>query len=382
MKYRDLLFANLFRNRLRLALSIGSFAVALFLFSLLALVMQAFSNGADVAGLDLLVVINRVSIMQPLPFSYRDRILRIPGVKRVAFYNWFGGIYKDEKNRFAQFAIDIDNDRKVFPKLAVPDVQWQKFIRDRHGAIAGAGIAKRFGWKIGQRIPIKGTIFPGNWEFNLDGIYHGTRTGDDETQFWFQWKYLEERLPDAKKGQVGWFTVQVEKPEDSARIVQAIDSEFTNSPYETHTDTEKALAASFGKQMGNVGFLVLAIGAIVFFTLLMVTGNTMAMSVRERTGELAMLKAAGYSDCSVMLLVLAESLVIAAVGGGLGLGSAKVFTALSAMIPLRDTVPFSYLPWDVLLIGLGVALTIGAASGLLPAIRALRLRVMEALRRV
>jgi putative ABC transport system permease protein len=381
MRYCGLLFANLFRNRLRLALNIGSFAVALFLFSMLALVEQGFS-GADVAGVDLLVVTNRTSIILPLPFSYRNRILRIPGVKTVSFYNWFGGIYQDEKNGFAQFAIDVDDDRKVFPELAVPDLEWQTFVKDRQGAIAGASIAKRFGWKIGQRIPIKGTIFPGNWEFNLDGIYHGTRTGDDETQFWFQWKYLEERLPAAKKGQVGWFTVQVDKPEDSSRIVRAIDNEFTNSPYETHTDSEKALAASLGKQMGNVGFLVLAIGAIVFFTLLLVTGNTMAMSVRERTGELAVLKASGYSDWFVMLLVLTESLMIAIVGGGLGLGAAKAFTEMSAMIPLKEAVSLSYLPWSVLLMGLGVALAIGAASGFFPAMRALKLRVVEALRRV
>ncbi|HEY6273230.1 MAG TPA: FtsX-like permease family protein [Terriglobales bacterium] len=382
MKFRGLIFANLFRKKTRLVLTLGSFAVALFLFSLLALVRQAFGAGADVAGVDRLVVINRVSIIQPLPFSYRDRILRMPGVKRVTFDNWFGGVYQDQKNGFPQFAIDIENQREVFPELAVPDDQWQAFVKDRQGAIVGAATAKRFGFKVGDHIPIQGTIFQGIWDFNIDGIYHGKRAGDDETQFWFQWKYLEERFPDEMKGQVGWYTVQVENPDDSVHIAKAIDAEFANSPYETHTDTEKAFAASFAKQIGNIGFLVLAIGSIVFFTLLLVTGNTMAISVRERMGELAVLKAVGYSDRFVMLLVLAESLVIAAVGGGLGLGLAKGFTAAISYTPLKNILPFSYLPTGVFFVGLAMALLFGVASGFLPAVSGLRLRVVDALRRV
>jgi putative ABC transport system permease protein len=382
MKFRGLILANLFRKKTRLVLTLGSFAVALFLFSLLALVRQAFGAGADVAGVDRLVVINRVSIIQPLPFSYRDRILRMPGVKRVTFDNWFGGVYQDQKNGFPQFAIDIENQREVFPELAAPDDQWQAFVKDRQGAIVGAATAKRFGFKVGDHIPIQGTIFQGTWDFNIDGIYHGKRPGDDETQFWFQWKYLEERFPDALKGQVGWYTVQVENPDDSVHIAKAIDAEFANSPYETHTDTEKAFAASFAKQIGNIGFLVLAIGSIVFFTLLLVTGNTMAISVRERMGELAVLKAVGYSDRFVMLLVLAESLVIAAVGGGLGLGLAKGFAAAIPYTPLKNILPFSYLPTGVFLVGLAMALLFGVASGFLPAVSGLRLRVVDALRRV
>ncbi|HEY6307994.1 MAG TPA: FtsX-like permease family protein [Candidatus Angelobacter sp.] len=382
MKFRGLIFANLFRKKTRLVLTLGSFAVALFLFSLLALVRQAFGAGVDVAGVDRLVVINRVSIIQPLPFSYRDRILHMRGVKRVTFDNWFGGVYQDQKNGFPQFAVDIENQRDVFPELAVPDDQWQAFVKDRQGAIVGASTAKRFGFKVGDHIPIQGTIFQGTWDFNIDGIYHGKRPGDDETQFWFQWKYLEERFPDAMKGQVGWYYVQVENPDDSVHIAKAIDAEFANSPYETHTDTEKAFAASFAKQIGNIGFLVLAIGSIVFFTLLLVTGNTMAISVRERMGELAVLKAVGYSDRFVMLLVLAESLIIAAVGGGLGLGLAKGFAAAIPFTPLKNILPFSYLPTGVFFVGLAMALLFGVASGFLPAVSGLRLRVVDALRRV
>ena len=171
MKYKSLIIANLFRKKLRTTLTIGSFAVALFLFGLLVVVHGAFNQGVDVAGADRLDVINKTSIIQPLPFSYRDQILRIPGVKAITYDNWFGGVYQDEKNFFPQFAIDPENQRVVFPEFVIPDDQWKAFLEDREGAIAGSGIAKRFGWKVGDRIPIKGAIYPGDWEFNIRGIY-------------------------------------------------------------------------------------------------------------------------------------------------------------------------------------------------------------------
>jgi putative ABC transport system permease protein len=382
MKFRHLMFVNLFRKKTRLLLTVGSFTVALFLFGLLALVRLAFSAGVNVAGADRLVVIDRVSIIQSLPMSYRDTILHIPGVKRVTFDNWFGGIYQDQKNAFPQFAIDVENQREVYPELQVPDDQWNVFVKDRQGAIVGASTAKRFGWKVGDHIPIKGTIFPGTWQFNIDGIYHGRLPGNDETQFWFQWNYLEESLPDALKGQAGWYTVKIEKPEDSVRISKAIDSGFANSPHETHTDTEKQFAAGFAKQIGNIAFLVVAIGSIVFFTLLLVTGNIMAIAVRERTVELAVLKAIGFSDRLVMVLVMAESLLVAAVGGLLGLSLAKGLTILLNLSPIGNFLPISYLPSSVLIVGLGLALAFGAVGGFLPALGALRLRVVDALRRV
>lgn len=380
MKFRSLIFANLFRKKIRFTLTIGSFAVALFLFGLLAVVKGAFSQGVEVAGADRLVVINRVSLIQPLPHSYRDKILRIPGVKSITHDNWFGGVYQDERNFFPQFAIDTENQRQVFPELIVPDDQWEAFVKDRQGAIAGAGLAKRFGWKIGDKIPIKSAFIPGPWEFNLVGIYHGKRPQDDESQFWFQWAYLDERVPERRKSLVGWYTLRVENPDDSARIAKAIDDQFANSPYETKTETESAFATGFVKQMGNIEFLILSIGGVVFFTLLLVTGNTMAIAVRERTAELAVLKAVGFSDRFVLFLVLSESLVVAALGGAIGLGLAKLFTLGGD--PTRGMLPYFYLPPRAVLIGLALALCVGAASGLLPALGAMRLRVVDALRRV
>ena len=382
MKYGGLVLANLFRKKLRLMLTIGSFAVALTLFGFLAVVKEAFSGGVEIAGADRLVVINRVSIIQPLPLAYMDKMLRIPGVKSATHANWFGGVYQDEKNFFPQFAIDVDTWREMYPEFKLSDEQWNNFVKDRQGAIAGAATAKRFGWKVGDRIPIKGTFLPGVWEFNLHGIYQGTRQADDETQFWFQWKLFDEKIPQGNsyKGMVGWYTVKVENPDDSVRIAKAIDTDFANSPYESRTETEKAFAQGWVKQFGNIEFLILTIGAVVFFTLLLVTGNTMAIAVRERTGELAVLKAIGYSDAFVLVLVLMESLVIAGVGGGLGLLLAKGLTLFGD--PTHGMLPVYYLPTRAMLVGVGAALLVGIASGILPAVGAMRLRVVNALRRV
>ena len=382
MKFSRLILANLFRKKVRLVLTIGSFAVALFLFAFLAVVKDAFGRGADVAGADRLVIINRTSIINPIPLAYRDKILRIPGVKVITHNNWFGGVYQDEKNLFPQFVIDPENQRQVFPELLVADEQWNAFLKDRQGAIVGARTAERFHWKIGDRIPIKATIAGnGSWEFNIDGIYHGKNPKDDETQFWFQWDYYEEMVPERFKGNVGWYVLRVQNPDDSPRVAKAIDSEFANSPYETKTETESAFAAGWVKQFGNIQFLILTIGAVVFFTLLLVTGNTMAISVRERTSELAVLKAIGYSDRKVLFFVLAESLVIALFGGLFGLGLAELLVpgvdkALSGMLPNLVLAP------SILAQGLLTALAVGVISGLLPGIGAMRMRVVNALRRV
>jgi len=382
MKFRALIFSNLFRKKVRLLLTLGSFAVALFLFAFLAVVREAFNRGGGIASATRLVTINRVSIIQPLPLSYGDKIARIPGVQRVTHDNWFGGVYQDEKNFFPQFVIDPANQREVFPELLVPDDQWNTFLKDRQGAIAGAATAKRFGWKIGDRIPIKTTLYGGGaWEFNLDGIYHGQRPADDETQFWFQWDYFEERVLERLKGLTGWYTVKLDSPDDAIRVARAIDAEFANSPYETKTDTESAFAASWVKQFGNIEFLILVIGSVVFFTLLLVTGNTMAISVRERTGELAILKAIGFKDGSVLILVLVEALAIALCGGILGLALAELGIPVLAA-KLSGMLPNLILSKTMLAEGLGFALLVGAASGLLPGIGAMRLRVVEAFRRI
>lgn len=382
MKFAQLIFANLFRKKVRLILTLGSFAVALFLFAFLSIVRGAFLGNAELASANRLVTINRTSIINLIPLSYKDKIRRIPGVSYVTHNNWFGGIYQDEKNFFPQFVIDPETQRQVFPELVVPDDQWANFLKDRQGAIAGAKTAKRFGWKLGDRIPIKTTLYGGGaWEFNLVGIYHGTRAQDDETQFWFQWDYFEEKIPDRVKGQIGWYVIRIANPDDAPRIAKAIDAEFANSPSETKTEAESAFAANWVKQFGNIQFLIVTIGAVVFFTLLLVTGNTMAISVRERTSELAVLKAIGYSDRAVLFFVLTESLVIALFGGLLGLLLAVALTPVLATA-LASMLPNLVLPASVLALGLVVALVVGIVAGLLPGIGAMRMRVVNAMRRV
>ncbi len=379
MKFFRLVWANLRRKKVRTTLTIGSFAVALFLYALLIAIRGAFSGGADVAGVDRLNVINKVSLIMPLPFSYRDRILGVPGVSGVTYATWFGGVYQDEKNFFPQFAVDKDTWFDVYSEYRVGKDQREAFMRDRQACLAGKSLAKRFGFKVGDRLPLRGTIWTGPWEFNVVGIYEGSRPEVDTSGLLFRFDYLEERRQFGK-GTVGWYVVRLANPDDAVKVTKTIDEGFANSPFETLTQTEKAFAASFAKQMGNVEFLVMVIGSVVFFTLLLVTGNTMAIAVRERTGELAVLKTVGFSDVGVLGLVLAESVLIAGQGGLFGLALAWV--AIPGIARGVSMIGPLYVAPLSLLLGLLLALGVGAAAGILPAVSAMRLRVVDALRRV
>lgn len=380
MKFLPLVFANLLRRKVRTTLTVGSFAVALFLFCLLITIRAAFNQGVEAAGADRLLVINKVSLIQPLPIAYRDRLLRVPGVKEATYANWFGGVYQDEKNFFPQFAIDHETYRNLYTEFVVPEDQWQAFLADKQGAIVGKSTADRFRFKVGDRVPIKGAIFPGDWEFNVRGIYTGRRPNDDLTQFWFRWDHLREKAPPWGQDFVGWYTVRIAPGAEAAQVAKGIDQVFANSAWETRTQTESAFMASFVEQMGNIEFLMGAIGTVVFFTLLLVTGNTMAISVRERTGELAVLKTVGFGDAWVLVLVLVESLMVAALGGGLGILLAKAFTL--AGDPTGGMLASFYLPRWGIAAGAAVALAVGVLAGLLPAVSAMRLQVAEALRRL
>ena len=380
MKFLPLIFANLRRKKIRTTLTVGSFIVAFFLFGLLGAIRYGFRQGIEVAGADRLVVIGRTSIIQPLPLTYLERLKRIPGVRHAAHSTWFGGVYQDPKNFFAQFAIVPEDWRQMYPEFVVDKAQWKDFLADRQGAVVGTKLASRFGWEVGDRVPLKvpGYFGGGSWEFNIRGIYHGTRPGDDESQFWLRHDYLYEKAPPFWKGIVGWYIVRVENPDNALALSRAIDEEFANSASETRTQTESAFAAGFMKQMGNIEFLILAIGSVVFFTLLLVTGNTMAIAVRERTGELATLKAIGFSDRFVLGLVLAESLLIAVVGGVVGLWLARMLTQQD----ITSGLLLLYLPLSGIALGTGIALATGMLAGLLPAVGAMRLNVASALRRV
>jgi putative ABC transport system permease protein len=379
VKFFRLVWANLLRKKVRTTLTIGSFTVALFLFGLLAAVRVAFGVRPEVAGANRLDVINRVSLIQPLPLSYRERLMQVRGVSGVTYAAWFGGVYQDERNFFPQFAVDKDTWLEIHSEYVIPPDQREAFLHDRQACLVGRGLANRFGFKAGDRLPLRGTIWQGTWEFNVAGIYDGQSADVDTSGMFFHFDYLEERRSYGK-GTVGYYVVKLADPDDAVRVAKAIDAAFANSPNETLTQTEQAFAASFAKQMGNIEFLVLVIGAVVFFTLLLVTGNTMAIAVRERTGELAVLKTIGYSDVGVLGLTIAESVLIAGQGGLIGLAlAAVVVPEVSHAMPMLRGLR---LPPIWLGLGWLLALGVGAIAGLVPAVGAMRLRVAEALRRV
>ena len=380
MKFLPLILANLRRKKIRTVLTVGSFVVAFFLFGLLGAIHYGFRQGIDVAGADRLVVIGRTSIIQPLPLPYYERLKRLPGVKDVAYSTWFGGVYQDPKNFFAQFAINPDDWIRMYPEYKVDPQEWKAFLADRQGVIVGVKTMQRFGWKVGDHVPLKAPGFMGGtgWDFNIRGTYRGTRPNDDETQFWLRHDYLVEKGPDFWKGIVGWYMVRVAHPDDAPKVAKAIDATFANSASETRTQSEASFAAAFVQQMGNIEFLIRAIGSIVFFTLLLATGNTMAIAVRERTNELATLKAIGYTRGFVLGLVLFESTLIAAVGGTLGLWLANAIIKQD----LTQGLILLYLPMTALTLGAVIALGTGVLAGLLPALNAMRLNVATALRRL
>ena len=379
VKFLPLLVANLGRKKTRSALTMGSFAVALFLFSLLGTIDSSLNQGVEVAGVDRLVVTNKTSLIQPLPLAYLDRIQRVKGVKAITFAVWFGGIYINEKNFFPQLVIDHKTQLQMYTEFTVPPQQWRDFCADREGAVVGANLIRRYGWKIGDRIPLQGAIYPGTWEFNIRGVYHGARPDADENQFWFRFDYLDERR-ELAKGTVGWYLVRVDNPDNAARIAAEIAAQFANSPAEVKAESEKSFQTGFVQQIGNIKGIMISVGTIVFFTLLLVTGSTMAMSVRERTGELAVLKTLGFTDRAVMGLVLAESLLYALTGGLIGILLAKLYTLGGD--PTGGFLPSFYLPPVKMAYGMVFALAAGLGAGWVPAMLAMRLKIVEALRRI
>jgi putative ABC transport system permease protein len=379
MNSASLLLANFRRKRIRNILTICSFAVALFLFGLLAVIHNAFYKGIDLAGVDRLIILNRISLIMPLPISYAERLKQIEGVKLVTYAFWFGGVYQTESNFFPQYAIDVETYKEMFPEFSIPPDQWKAFVEDRQGCVIGRKLADRFHWKAGDRIPLKGTIFPGTWEFNVRGIFEGKDASSDTSQFWMQYKYLEENYA-WLKGRVGWYYVRINNPDHAAAVSKAIDNEFSNSSYETTSQTERSYIAGFIKQIGNIKLIILLIGGVVFFTLLLITGSNMAMSVRERTTDIGIMKTLGFSDSRILIMVLAESLLISLIGGSIGLGLAKLFTLQGD--PTGGLLVSFDLDQKSIGLGFTSVVLIGLAAGLIPAIQSMRLKIVDALRRV
>ena len=383
MKFFALLWSNLKRKRLRTTLTLLSIVVAFVLFGYLAAIRQAFSQGIDVAGLDRLVTRQKVSIIQLLPQSYKERMERIPGVSLAVHATWFGGIYQDARNYFAQMPVVPEQFLDMFPEYLLSDEERQAWLATRTGAIVGRVTAERFGWKVGDRIPLKSPIWFNKeggqlWEFDIVGIYDGAEKGTDTSQFFFHHDYFDENRRDGE-GLVGWYWIRVEDPARAAEIATAVDAEFANSPYETKTEPEGAFVQGFAKQIGNITAIMVAILTAVFFTILLVTGNTMAQSVRERVQELAVLKAIGFTDRGVMGLVLGESCLLAGLGGLIGLALAWWLVSLGD--PSGGSLPVFFLPVKDVVVGAVLVLLLGLVSGLVPAVQAQRLEIADALRR-
>ena len=382
MKYMHLIWAALFRSKTRTLLTLLSVVAAFLLFGMLDSVRVAFNSGGSVAGADRLVVASRLSITQMLPYSLGPRIEATSGVAKVAHAAWFGGIYQDPKNFFPNFSVG-PNYFELYPEYRVPPAQLKAYAANRSGAIVGAALAKRHGWKVGDTVPLQATIFPtkgsNDWSFRLEGIFaiaDAKRRGE-ENQLLFHWDYFDE-ANDYVKGRVGWYIVKLDDAADASRVAQAIDALSENSDHETKTQTEQAFNQAFAKQFADIGLIVTAIMGAVFFTLLLLTGNTMAQAVRERVPELAVLKTIGFSNRSVLALVLAESILLIVLGGLIGLGLAAllmpgVSRASGGIIQLPTVLPQT---WAV---GVALMLLIGVAVGLLPALRAMRLKIVDAL---
>jgi putative ABC transport system permease protein len=384
MKYVYFIFKNLTRKKVRTSLTILSIMVAFLLFGLLRSLSAAFDGGAEIAGEDRLVTIHKVSIIQPLPQSYLAKVQALPGVEKATMANWFGGYYQEQKNQFAQFPILADDYFDIYKDLIkLPPAQLENWKKNRVGAVIGRALVDKYHWKIGDRIPLIG-MFPQKngsttWEFVIEGVYDAKTEGADTSAMLFHYDYFD-KARQFGEGTVGWLIIKVKDPKQSAQVAAAVDALFANSFAETKTNSEKDFAKSFAKQFGDIGLITTLILGAVFFTMLLVAGNTMAQSFRERIPEFAILKTLGFSDVTVMLMVLCESIVVCVFGGVLGLLLAK-FIITGAAVEFAATLPGLGMSWKIMTTGLLLVILLGFVTGAAPAIQGLRLNIISALRR-
>jgi putative ABC transport system permease protein len=384
VSHLHLVWRGLMRKKVRTFFTLLSVLVAFVLFAYLAAIKLAFSLGIDVTGEDRLMIIHKTSLILPLPKSYENRLLATPGVVAATHGTWFGGKYQDyREGRFGIIPVDPQGFMDMYPEYVLPEEQMRAWLANRTGVVVGRKTAEEMGWEVGQRVPIQGTIFRkadggDTWEFTIEGIYDGG-AGVDRTLFLLHYEYFNEARVEAVRDMVGWYYVRIDDPDQAAAIANRIDAAFANSFYETETSTEKAFVQGFANQIGNIGKILRAVMTAVFFTILLVAGNTMAQSVRERTSELAVLKTLGFTDRKVLGIVLAESLMLAGLGGGLGL--LLGWAGVSRGDPTRGFLPVFAVPGRDWALGITLVIGLGLASGLLPAIRAMRLRIVDALRR-
>ena len=376
---------NLFRKKLRAGLMIASIVVAFLIFGMLASFYRAFTAGEDTAAADRLVVVNKINFTQPLPVAYFNRVRAVEGVRQVAHLNWFGGYYQDPKNFLIVMAVQPETYLEVYGNdIDVTADAQQAFIRERTGALVGEAMARKWGWKVGDRIPIASNIFSQRngsrtWEFTIVGIFT-PRTPQIDTNFMvFQYAYFDETRSFGKD-QIGWMVLQTTAPSLNDKVAKAIDQMFANSQAETATDTEKAFNKAFAAQLGNIALIVTLVIGAAFVTILMIVGNTMALTIRERTREIGVMKTLGFSGGRILGLVLGESVLLALLGGIPGLTLAALFT-LVLRDNLANFIPGLAMTPGIALAGLGLMLALGMITGIIPALNAMRLKIATALGR-
>jgi putative ABC transport system permease protein len=386
MKFLYLVWSNLKRKKLRTSLTMLSIIVAFILFGLLSSIKMALTGGVSMEGANRLITRHKVSLIQLLPASYKERMERIPGVALATHQTWFGGKFEAEpKYWFMQCPVVPGEFLDIHPEMVLPADQLQKWQQIRTGAIVGKATAEKLHWKIGDKVPIFSPIWrkadgSQTWEFDIVGIFDGKGKVADTMSLFFRYDYFDEARSGAK-GQVGWYTLRVKDSSQAAEVAKKVDQEFENSDYETKTEPEAAFAQAWVKQIGNIALMTAIILGAVFFTILLVTGNTMSQAVRERTGELGVLKAVGFTNGQVVSLVMAESCLLALLGGGLGLGLACLLVPIIGK-GLANMLPLFFFPLGDLALGITISVGLGLVTGIFPAWAAMRLRVADALRRM
>lgn len=384
MFFLKLIIRNAFRHKLRSLLTVLGVAIAILAFGLLTTLVGLWYHGVNSASATRLVTRNAISLVFSLPVSYYDRIRQVPGVTRVAYGNWFGGIYINEKNFFANYAIQAENYLDLYPEFTLTPAERKGFLADRTGCIVGRSLAETYGWKLGDQITLKGTIFPGQWTFTLRGIYRGAEKSTEERVMMFHWHYLNESLKKTiarRADQPGYFIVGVAKPEDAALVSQAIDAQFKNSLAETLTETEKAFQLGFVAMTEAIMVAIQIVSYVVIVIIMVVAANTMAMTARERLAEYATLKALGFRAIHIGGVVFGESITIALVGGLLGIVATYpaahwIETELAQFFPAFSIAP------ETILLDLLAALIVGVVAGIFPTWRGATIGIADGLRRI
>lgn len=384
MQILKLLLKNSFRHKLRTSLTVFGIMIAILAFGLLRTVVSAWYAGVEASSATRLITRNSISIIFFLPLSYKEKIRQIPGVKNISYSCWFGGIYISEKNFIPNFAVDAKTVFELWPEFVLTEKQKNDFLHDRKACVAGRKVAEKYGWKIGDTITLRGTIFPGNWDFTLRGIYKGAYKSSDETQFFFHWDYLNESLKKTspnRADQVGWYVVGVKNPDLAADVAAAIDKTFKNSLAETITETEKAFQQGFVSMTEAIVIAVRIVSFVVIIIIMAVMANTMAMTARERIGEYAIMKTLGFGGWHIAGLIFGESLIIAFTGCAFGIAAtypaAKAFgDAMSTYFPIFNVQR------QTIYMDIAATFIVGVVAAVFPAWRAVKVRIADGLRRI